>query len=112
MPDLLNGKELLNVLNLLKKDLLSHFGQEIEQIFLYGSYARGDFREDSDVDIMVLLKKDPTLVDENFVNNLTFDYMYSYNFFFSIMLQNSNLFNRVIGFYPLFANIVNEGVLI
>ena len=112
MAEPLIGIELLEVLDLLKKDLLNHFGQEIEKIFLYGSYARGDSREDSDVDIMVLLKKDPNVVDENFVNDLTFDYMYRYNFFFSIMLQNVSLFNRVIGFYPLFANIANEGVLL
>ena len=31
------------------------YGSHVKQIILYGSYARGDFRPDSDVDIMILV---------------------------------------------------------
>ena len=31
------------------------YGSHVRQIILYGSYARGDYREDSDVDIMILV---------------------------------------------------------
>lgn len=31
------------------------YGVHVRQINLYGSYARGDFRPDSDVDIMILV---------------------------------------------------------
>lgn len=31
------------------------YGSHVRQIILYGSYARGDFRSDLDVDIMILL---------------------------------------------------------
>ena len=31
------------------------YGTHVRQIILYGSYARGDFRPDSDVDIMILV---------------------------------------------------------
>lgn len=35
--------------------MIKLFGEKIECIILYGSYARGDFDLESDVDIMVLL---------------------------------------------------------
>ena len=31
------------------------YGNHLRQIILYGSYARGDFEADSDIDIMILL---------------------------------------------------------
>ena len=31
------------------------YGSHVKQIILYGSYARGDFRPDSDVDIMIMV---------------------------------------------------------
>ena len=33
-----------------------HYGDRLAKIILFGSYARGDFHEESDMDFMVLLK--------------------------------------------------------
>lgn len=47
------------ILRELKKELLRTYGGEnVESIILYGSRARGDARDDSDIDILVVLKKD------------------------------------------------------
>ena len=35
------------------------YGDDIEAIYLYGSYARGDFDEDSDIDFAAIVKDDP-----------------------------------------------------
>lgn len=34
------------------------YGDDIEAIYLYGSYARGDFNEDSDIDFAAIVKGD------------------------------------------------------
>ena len=46
------------VLKKLKKELLRIYGESVESIILYGSRARGDARDDSDIDILVVLNKD------------------------------------------------------
>jgi predicted nucleotidyltransferase len=40
----------------LKEGLAKIYGSQLEAVYLYGSYARGDYRDGSDVDVMVLLK--------------------------------------------------------
>jgi uncharacterized protein len=40
----------------LKEGLQSIYADKLKAVYLYGSYARGDYRQGSDVDVMVLLK--------------------------------------------------------
>ena len=53
--------ELLAKLQSLKDELKQQFG--IEEIALFGSYARGEADEDSDVDIVILKAKERKLVN-------------------------------------------------
>jgi predicted nucleotidyltransferase len=40
----------------LKEGLVRIYGHQLKAVYLYGSYARGDYRPGSDVDVMILLK--------------------------------------------------------
>ena len=40
----------------LKEGLVHIYGDQLKAVYLYGSYARGDYRQGSDVDVMILLK--------------------------------------------------------
>lgn len=42
----------------LKAALYELYGKRLLGVYLYGSYARGDYDEDSDVDVLVLLEGD------------------------------------------------------
>ena len=39
----------------LKAGLVHIYGDKLKAVYLYGSYARGDYRPGSDVDVMILL---------------------------------------------------------
>ena len=47
MPDMIH-----NIVYQFAKQLREIYGDELKKVVVYGSYARGDFRSDSDVDIM------------------------------------------------------------
>ncbi len=50
----MNLNELINLLRMACRDLEGEFSDEFLGLMLFGSWARGEAREDSDVDIMVL----------------------------------------------------------
>ncbi len=51
-------KQLRRILRALQKELKNTLGEHVEKIVLYGSQARGDARDDSDIDVLVVLKDD------------------------------------------------------
>ena len=52
------------------------YGNHLKQVILYGSYARGDYTKDSDVDIMLLVDLDETELDtfSDALSELGFEY--------------------------------------
>jgi predicted nucleotidyltransferase len=50
----------------LKKGLASIYGDQLKAVYLYGSYARGDYRQGSDVNVMILLKDFKNYWDERY----------------------------------------------
>ena len=88
------------------------YGVHLKQIILYGSYARGDFRPDSDVDIMVLVD----LPDEKFhefsdaLSDLIFEYNVEYGIWFMPVVKNAEHFRHWCGVYPFYSNVAKEGI--
>ena len=51
-------KQLRRILRALRKELNTALGKRVEKIILYRSQARGDAWNDSDIDVLVVLKDD------------------------------------------------------
>lgn len=63
----------------LKEGLVQIYGDKLKAVYLYGSYARGDYREGSDVDVMLLLKNyedywKEYLRSSDYVSNISLKY--------------------------------------
>ena len=46
----------------------NHYGDRLSKIILYGSYARGDFNDESDIDFLVLLNDEEVRVMKELSN--------------------------------------------
>ena len=105
-------ENLKEILNKYVDDVHGLYGNRLKSVILYGSYARGDFGQDSDIDIMILVdlsdeeirKKGRTLSD------ITFDYNFDYDLQIMPIAKNLGHFNKWIRAYPFYNNIKKEGV--
>ena len=90
------------------------YGSHLRQIILYGSYARGDFKRDSDVDIMILLDmSDLELkVYGQELSYMTYDFNLDYDLDIKPIAKSEAHFEKWIVNYPFYANIKREGVVL
>lgn len=62
--------------------MVEHYSNRLAKIILYGSYARGDFHEESDIDFLVLLNDENVSITREIgeTNNELFDLSLKHNF--------------------------------
>lgn len=93
-----------SVLELLKDD--------VYRILLYGSYARGDFTSESDVDIMIVLncEKDKIKLYRKQISVLASRIGLKNDIEISLLLRDRETFENGQKILPFYRNVVNEGV--
>jgi len=107
----------MNILNRLLVKITDHskelFGDKLKNVILYGSYARGDFDEESDIDVMVLVDLSPEELANYRWDMSCFgsDLDLKYDVIVSIKLQSLELFEKWKGVLPYYKNVVKEGVV-
>lgn len=97
-----------------RKAIADIFGEHEIRIILYGSYARGDFHMDSDVDIMVLADIAPEEVSfyADKLYDATYDFETKYDMEINPIVQSKRTFEQWKNAYPFFMNIEREGVVV
>lgn len=96
-------------LEALKQALASVYGERLKGVYMYGSFARGDFDADSDVDLLVALEGDvkPTREIDR-LSTIVADICLRYDLLLSVYpVPVEWLTGRE---SPLFENIRREGV--
>ena len=88
------------------------YGESLKKIVVYGSYARGDYNNNSDVDIMILVDSSEAQIKKRFndVCDLAFDYELKYGIVISPLVKNEEHFMKWSETLPFYRNVKLEAV--
>jgi predicted nucleotidyltransferase len=105
---MLNEIEKKAVDELIEK-LKESYGENLVKVILYGSKARGDSTEDSDIDIMVVLSDYVDIKKERFkIYDIVWSVCYVYDLLISLIIKNKSDYEKFDT--GLLKNIKNEGI--
>lgn len=102
------------------KEILSKYTEELQSIYnthlksiiLYGSYARGDFASNSDIDIMILVDISDSEI-KNYsekLSQVTFSLNLDNDLLLMPLVKNIDHFQYWVEAYPFYRNVKKEGV--
>jgi predicted nucleotidyltransferase len=113
MEDSMCDKDTLNVITekvcAAAKEVL---GDRLEKVILFGSYARGDYDEESDIDIVVLADIAPEDADDTRqkIRAITGSFLWDYGILVSLSMVCSAKYHRYVDCLPFYTNIRKDGV--
>lgn len=91
-------------------------GNRMKKIILYGSYARGDYKKNSDIDVMILtdLNEEEIMKYRDKIWEFAYDIEFDndFNITLSPLIKNIDKFNYWLEALPFYMNIQEEGVVL
>lgn len=105
-------KELSQVLHETRKGLFGIFGEQLENVILFGSYARGTQDEESDIDVMALVRLPEKELAKyrRKVSDFSSGLDLKYDVLLSITLQDAESFSKYRDVLPFYRNVAREGI--
>lgn len=106
------NQKLQNVTKSVVDLVIELLSDKIYKIILYGSYARGDFNQESDIDIMIILacSKEEVLSYRKQISKPASKIGLEHDVMVSVLLRDKNNFYNHQEDLPFYRNIANEGV--
>ncbi len=90
------------------------FGDKLKSVILYGSYARGDYNDESDIDVMIMVDLPPEELSR-YRKKMTYfcaDLNVDNGVFITPKLQSLPLFEQWKGTLPFYQNVEREGIVV
>ena len=94
------------------KSVRKMLDNSLDSVIVYGSYARGDYSELSDIDVMLLVslgEEDIKKISDQ-ISDLAFDFMMKYGVDISPVITNTDHFNYWVDNLSYYRNVRDEGV--
>lgn len=103
-----------NVINEFIEKTNKILGNRVKKIILFGSYARGDYKTNSDIDIMILTDlTDEEIVEyRNKIWDMAYDIEFDNDVILSPLIKNIDKFNYWLEALPFYMNVQKEGVVL
>ena len=107
-------KAMYNLIGQYIEEIKKIYGSHVRQIILYGSYARGDFRPDSDIDIMILVDMSDIELKSygEKLSYMTYYFNLDHDIDIKPIAKSEEIFNKWVVNYPFYSNIHKEGVIL
>ncbi len=96
------------------KQLKKIFGSHLSKVIIYGSYARGDYQDNSDVDVMVLVDLPEIEIRkmENDVYDIAFEIEMNTGIDISPIIKSKVQYEYWVDVLPFYRNVQEEGVVV
>lgn len=103
---------ILDIMQEFAKSVRKMLGNSLDSVIVYGSYARGDYSELSDIDVMLLVSLGEEEIKKisDQISDLAFDFMMKYGVDISPIITNIDHFNYWVDNLPFYRNVRDEGV--
>ena len=97
-------------LAVLENKLKHLFKEKLRKIILYGSYARKDYDNESDVDILVIINENSLKKYNKQLSQIELELFSKFGLLFSIIPENETYYLNNSDLLPFFRSIKNEGI--
>lgn len=107
-------KTMMSLLDKYIEEIRKIYGSHLQKVILYGSYARGDFRPESDVDILILLDLSDIELKaySQQLSYMTYDFNMDNDLDIKPIAKCETHFRKWLLNYPFYASIHKEGVVL
>ena len=108
----MNQAQIEKAIQALKKDLINRFGSDVE-LRIFGSVARGDYHEQSDIDLLVVLPGPVDNAVEEKVFDMAYDIELEYGLVIGTIVYSKEFwYSDRAAAMPLYKKIQREGLFV
>ena len=108
------AQQTISILTQITVEAKNIFGNSLHSVLLYGSYARGDYDDESDMDIMIIvdLPREQLSAYKKPFLRLSSDLGLQHDILITITLKDQYTFEKYLDAVPFYQAVQKEGVAI
>lgn len=106
------GKQAIDILGEVYRECSRIYPNKINDAFLYGSYARGDYNEESDIDILLVIDMGVSEIAQRRAKlaSVTSALSLEHDITVSVTVKPKEQFSAYADVLPFYKNVLREGV--